>query len=253
MGFEVIIIVVIVSLAVGLSLYQFYHQIVELYQAFGRSFELAAWAGEHNYSFQWGRYPNWERQFPQFRGLRQGRDQRYAHNLIEGLYGECSFTAFDYHYQTYRYVEETSRGIRSRRKEPVHHYFSGVILRSPVPLKPLLVRPTSGLVQNLSTVFGSGGIEFESTAFNQDFAVQAADRRWAFDVLHQETLEYLLNQPRFTLDFQLDFVMAYQDQVFRPDDFWVAMDLILGVVHRIPSDVLHEHTNRDDFNNEEAV
>lgn len=228
-------IILMVVMVVGLILAGY-----QVYQTLGRSFELGSWAGEHDFTFQWGRYANWADQFPQFRCLQRG-DHRYAHNIIEGLYGGVSFTAFDYHYETYRYVEEGSRGHRRRRKEPVHHFFSGAILRSPSPLKPLFIQPTIGIFRDLSSLLGLGGIEFESMAFNQNFAVYSQDRRWAYDVLHQAALEYLLIQPRFNLDLQTHFVMVYRDETIPPDEFLKGMDVMLGLLNLIPADVLTDH------------
>ena len=39
-------------------------------------------------------------------------------------------------------------------------------------------------------------IEFESTEFSKEFHVKSPDRRWAFDVLSQATMEFLLALPQ---------------------------------------------------------
>ena len=61
--------------------------------------------------------------------------------------------------------------------------------------------------------FGFDDIDFESDEFSREFCVKAADRRWAFDVIHQATMEFLLAAPRFTIELAGPRVMAYRDEL----------------------------------------
>ncbi len=169
--------------------------------------------------------------FASFSCLRQG-EQRYAYNTLQGMVREHPVRAFDYHYETY---STDSKGRRTTH----HHHFSAVIVDSGLPLKPLFIRP-EGFLDKITEFFGWDDIDFESAEFSRKFYVKSPDKRWAFDVIHQATMEFLLESPVFTLDFQGRHVMAYRDNKFDPQEFIVALEVIEGVLSRLPKSVLRE-------------
>ena len=70
--------------------------------------------------------------------------------------------------------------------------------------------------------------------------VTAKDKRWAYDIVHQETMELLLQSPRFKLEFRGPHVMAYRAKRFKPLDFDQAFTLVEGILDRIPRDLKKE-------------
>ena len=106
--------------------------------------------------------------------------------------------AFDYHYTT------------GSGKSQSTHRFSGVMVTTNLPLKPLWIRSET-IFDRVAGLVGMEPIQLESAEFNQEFHVTSPDRRWAFDVLPQSTMEFLLDSPKFTLEIQLCQILAYRD------------------------------------------
>jgi hypothetical protein len=140
--------------------------------------------------------------------------------------------AFDYHYETH---STDSKGQRQTH----HHHFSAVIVGSDVPLKPLLIRP-EGFFDRVKGFFGFEDINFESAEFSRKFFVAAPDRKWAYDVLHQRAMEFLLVSPVFSLRFDTQCVIAWRSATFEPAEFTQALTLVRGLLEQIPDFVVKE-------------
>ena len=171
-----------------------------------------------------------EERYPTLGILQQGA-RRFAYNVTEGHVGVHPVCAFDYHC-----AAPTQHG-----EPPDHFEFSAVIVDSGLPLKPLAICRESLLhkIRNLVGVEGQD-IDFEFNEFNEAFRVQSPDRRWAFDVLQQSTMEFLLAAPRFSVEFQGSDVIAYRDRTFQPEDFDAALEVITGVLDRLPGYLLKD-------------
>ncbi len=193
--------------------------------------ELTAWAAANGLRFLPEADAGLEARFPEFKCLQQGAD-RYAFNRLEGDWQGRSFLGFDYHYETH---STDSKG----RRRTHHHYFSAVILDSPVPLQPLAIRPEH-IFDKVTEFFGFDDIDFESAAFSKRFYVKAPNRRWAYDVIHQRTMEFLLAQPEFSLQFDRHHVIAHRGRTFAALDFAAAASVICGVLERLPDYVLQQ-------------
>ena len=187
--------------------------------------ELLAWAAAKGLHFSQEHIGGLDARFPAFSCLRQG-DNRYAYNTISGDWNGRRLFGFDYHYATH---STDSKG----RRRTHHHHFSAVILDSDLPLKPLFLRP-EGFFDKVTEFFGADDIDFESAEFSRKFYVKAPDRRWAFDVIHQRTMEFLLARPQYSMQFDLGCVMAWTGGVFSVAQFANAADTIAGVLDRLP-------------------
>ena len=181
---------------------------------------LSEWAGSHNLNFDEYLDNSTDETYPQFACLQRG-ENRYSYNHILGKWKEREYCGFDYHYKT-----GSGRSTR-------HHHFSAVILTSSIPLKPLAIRP-EGFIDKISEFFGHEDINFESTEFSSEFFVKAQDKKWAFDVIQQDTMRSMLDSPRFLIQFGKDCVIDYGTIRFRPQEFGEAADLIAGILDRIP-------------------
>ena len=187
---------------------------------------LVAWAAAHDLAFSADQDGSVEDRFPAFSCLRAGDGSRYAYNRMQGKWGERPLLAFDYHYVTH---STNSKGHRSTH----HHHFSAVILFSSVPLKPLSIR-SENFLDKVGAFFGHEDINFESAEFSRRFYVKAPDRKWAYDVIHQRTMEFLLSMPVHHLQFDADCVMAWRDTTFSADEFATAANLAAGVLDGLP-------------------
>lgn len=169
--------------------------------------------------------------FPQFSHLQDGNNQ-YGYNIVEGRAGERPMCAFDYHYETY------SRDSKGRRRTH-HHYFSGVIMDTHLPLQPLFIRP-EGFFDKVTEFLGFDDIDFELNEFSRKFYVKASDKKWAFDVIHQETMEFLLANPTFNIQFADRHVMAWRGATFDVPEFIEAIGVLGGILDRLPGYLVQE-------------
>ncbi len=200
---------------------------------------LAAWARGNDWHYSEGNVSSLEDRFPNFQALRQG-DNRYGYNVMRGRIDERQAHAFDYHYQTY---STDSKGNRTTH----HHNFSAIVIDSGLDLTHLHVR-AEGLFDKMKGFFGFDDIDFESAEFSRAFWVTSPNKRWAYDVLHQETMEYLLEGPRYTFEFEDGHdVMVWSNRTFKPHQFDEALALADGVLDRIPKDIRKERRVREDY------
>jgi hypothetical protein len=86
----------------------------------------------------------------------------------------------------------------------------------------------------------SNDIDFESTEFNNQFHVSAHDRKWAYDVLNQKNMDLLLNSCRFSLEFNGNAVIAYQQSTFASGYFEEALLLLTRMLDNLPDSVIQE-------------
>ena len=213
------ILLVVIAIAVGSF-------VVTQIQANGRRRMLAAWSLACGLDFRPARDDRFGYRYPHFACLNRGHN-RYAENRLLGRIGDHKLCAFDYHY-------ETDSGDNRQR-----HNFSAVVLTTNLALRPLVIRPGTFL-DRVSALLGFEGIEFESAEFNKQFHVTSPDRRWAFDVLSQATMEFLLDSARFTVEFQLCQIIAYRETIFTPAEFGSAIQVIEGLLSRLPKSLLQE-------------
>lgn len=216
---EILIFVVFAALIISGAIYAYY-------QNRKRVEALRALAARRGWTFESGRDNSFETRYPGVECLRQG-SRRYANNVLRGVSGDFRFCGFDYHYETY---STDSKGNTTTH----HHNFSAVVLETNLPLKPLLIRAES-FFDKVGEFFGVDDIDFESHEFSKKFYVKAEDRRWAFDVIHQSTMEFLLAAPRFTIQFAGPRVIAYRDDTFDPDEVEQAEQVVRGILDRLPN------------------
>lgn len=200
-------------------------------QAEKRKKELAQWAANHGFSFSSDQDRGFDDRYPEFSCLARG-DSRYAYNIMRGKAGDNAALAFDYHYVTH---STDSKGRRTTH----HHHFSAVIVAPPFPLKSLSIR-TENIFDKIGGFLGFPDIELESAEFNREFHVASPDRRWAFDVLNQQAMEFLLESRRFSLDMYDGCLIAYDDSVFSPQEFAAALAVTTGLLARLPTCVVQE-------------
>lgn len=190
-----------------------------------RQQKLREFAHSRNLYFHEARVHGFEQEYPDFSFLRQGGG-RYAYNIISGESNGNEVTGFDYHFQT---TSTDSKG----RTTTHHHHFSGFIIKSPFNLKPLTIRP-EGLFDKMVGAFGWDDIDFESAEFSRKFHVKAEDRRWAYDVLPQITMEYLLESPPYELHMDHRNLVVRGKSRFEPWEFRKALEIGETVLNGIP-------------------
>jgi len=201
-----------------------------LYAAAKRRKELGQWAAQRGLRFDSSSSYDMDSRYPDFKSLHQGRS-RHAYNIITGTLGERRITAFDYKYTT------------GSGKNKSTHTFSAMIVQSPIPLKPLYIR-REHFFDKITEFFGADDIDFESAEFSRKFFVKSTDKKWAYDVLHQRMMEYLLTTPKYSIQMSGDSIIAWSTLTFKPDEFQSAFDTIEGVIERFPEYLVKQQTER---------
>ncbi len=192
---------------------------------------LIAWAVSNKFSFSSEKEYDIDARYPLFECLQRGNN-RYAYNRLAGEWKKKSFFAFHYHYETY---STRSKG----RRQTHHHYFSALIFTSPIPLKPLFIRPENFL-DRVTEFFGADDIDFESTEFSRRFYVKSPDKRWAFDVLHQRCMQLLLDSQNYYIEFEGGHAIAWRQGTFAPPDFENGLNLLHGIFEQMPEYLLRQ-------------
>jgi hypothetical protein len=182
--------------------------------------KLTAYAQSQGWHFAPDKDKGMSGRYPAFKCLRRGHS-RYAYNVMQGARDGSEVTAFDYHYVT---------GHGKNRRV---HNFSALVLRSPLPLKPLYIRPEN-VFDKVSDFFGMDDIDFESAEFSRRFFVKAPEKRWAYHVIHQQMMAYLLEAPSFHIQFETGDIMAWRNRRFSEQDFDDAFEVIRGMLERLP-------------------
>jgi hypothetical protein len=191
-----------------------------LYFRAKRRKDVAEWAAGAGLTFS----PNAERgyaaSFPSFGCLHRGHS-RYAYNVARGTWNGRPLEAFDYRYVT------------GHGKNRTVHDFSAIILGSHVPLKPLTIRSENAF-DKVTEFFGADDIDFESDEFSRRFFVKSPDKKWAYDVLHQRTMEFLLAGPRFSIEFDTHHVICWHHRRFDRETRENAIGVVEGILDRLP-------------------
>ncbi|QNN23375.1 hypothetical protein HED60_14175 [Planctomycetales bacterium ZRK34] len=146
---------------------------------------------------------------------------RFAENICRGRWNDRDIVALDYH------------NPASRKNQIQPNAFSALILCSAHPLQRLLLRPEE-LGDKLAAFAGLEDINFESAEFSRNYFVGALDRRWAYEVLHAKSIDWLLTHPGYSIEFDDTAAIIYRDGLFEPEDFQKAFDVLAGLLDMIP-------------------
>jgi len=223
-GMEFLVVIVFIGLFIAIFVFA-------QMQAAQRRQDVAAAAAQRGWRFRPENDRTIEARFPEFSCLREGSN-RYGYNIVEGTRGQWPVCGFDYHYETH---STDSNG----HSETTTHSFSAVVVDTGLPLSPLMIRPETFL-DRFGAAIGFHAIEFESAEFNRQFHVKAPDKHWAFDVIHQGTMEFLLAAPRFTIELAGPRVMAHRSGTFNPGEFEQGVDVIGGIIDRLPDYLIRQ-------------
>jgi len=177
-------------------------------------------------------------QYYDFRCFQGDTRSYFASNIIDGTFSNRKFCTFDYLHE----IDVTSNSSDSL---PIgdnimgKHILSAVIMETGLSFKPLVIRPER-LIDKIAESAGLDDISFESTEFNSKFHVKSSDRRWAYDIVNQATMDLLLDSPPFIMEFQDNRVMAYRHDTFSLGDIKSALKLITGILGNLPKSLFHE-------------
>ncbi|HEX5222663.1 MAG TPA: hypothetical protein VFZ59_24115 [Verrucomicrobiae bacterium] len=119
---------------------------------------------------------------------------RYAFNILSGIYQGHEVLVFDYHYQTH------STGAKGRRQTH-HHHFSFFVLKLPLAFPELRIT-REGMFSRIAQAVGYDDIDLESAEFSRAFCVRSRDKKFAYDVCHAQMMEYLLANRDLSIEIE---------------------------------------------------
>ena len=119
---------------------------------------------------------------------------RYAFNILSGVYQGHEVLVFDYHYETH---STDSKG----RRQTHHHYFSFFILMLPQSFPEVRITQ-EGFLSKIAQTLGYDDIDFESAEFSRAFCVRSKNKRFAYDVCHAQMMEYLLANRDLSIEIE---------------------------------------------------
>jgi hypothetical protein len=186
--------------------------------------EIGAWAKQKGLVFSSRADRSFDRQYHEFGCLSRGHS-RSAYNIASGPWNGRSLESFDYRYVT------------GHGKNRSTHTFSAIILESGVPLHPLHIRPETAF-DKMTAFLGVEDINFESAQFSKEFYVKSPDKKWAYDVLHQRTIEFLLARPKFSVQFGRKHVICWRNRRFNTQVREEAISVVEGILDRLPEYVV---------------
>ncbi len=133
--------------------------------------------------------------------LNQGED-RYAFNILRGMFRDQSLFVFDYHYQT------------GSGKSRADHFGTLLMLVVKEVFPKVTIGPENLLVK-LEAAFGLGDeVKFESAEFARKFCVRSADKKFAYDVCNPQMIDYLLANPGLQIEIQGPVIsLAFEPQL----------------------------------------
>ena len=169
----------------------------------------------------------------------RGHD-REAKNVIHGTWRSREMTVFDYKYAT----TETSTDSKGRTTtREVDHWFSAMVHRLELPFPQLTIRP-EGLLDKIGDFLGFDDIDFESDEFSRKFRVTSENRKFAYDICHVRTMEWLLAHRGWHVELVGGYFLLTAGGTWPAPKFREALDFTAEFFERIPDFVWREYRER---------
>lgn len=200
--------------------------IFSMYQDRKRREALRAWGRQHGWRFREKASGRLSTEYPSLKFFDKGHSRK-AKNIITGQYEGLQMRLLDYTYVT---------GSGKNRST---HNVGVAILQTEFPVIPLTIRRENPL-DKVGEFFGADDIDFESAEFSRKFYVKSNDRKWAYDVIHQRTMDYLLAAPSYHIAFGSFEIAVTKTGFFAPAGYEEALALAKGLYDLIPDYVIQQ-------------
>ena len=192
-----------------------------------RKERLQAWAQRNNWTLQPGKVKDLDRKHPGIKLFDRGHS-RSGDNVITGKFKGLPVTCMDYNYTT------------GHGKNRQTHRHGVIVLEVGHPLIPLQIRRENAM-DRVGEFLGADDIDFESAEFSRAFFVKSADKKWAYDVIHSRTMEYLMGIPRyFSIEFGTQEIVVHKSSRSEPEQYEKAVALARDFYDLIPTYVMEQ-------------
>jgi hypothetical protein len=184
-----------------------------------------AWAGANGWSYSHQRNRNIYHQFRFLDRLNKGSN-RYAYHVVRGEWEGRSAIGFTFHYETY---STDSKGNRTTH----HHHFGVVAIEIDKSFPEMRLQP-EGWLSRIGHAMGMQDIDFESVEFSKAFEVKSDDKKFAFDFCHTGMMEYLLQNPRTSLEVDGAYLALYDQHRLEPDEIEPYLNHLINIRQLMP-------------------
>jgi hypothetical protein len=121
-----------------------------------------------------------------------------------------------------------------------------VLVKTPIPFQPLLIWPQR--FGKIDPLVGDQVVRFESDEFNRRFLVGCPDRKFAYDVVHEKTMEFLLRHDSLVIEGRgLSVLLRWlngDDYLPLPDGVRGLLDLSCEFLDLLPAYLIQEKMGR---------
>ena len=187
---------------------------------------LRRWVRSRGWSLDRDRSKGWEKRFPGLKIFGKGHT-RHGRNVITGEIDGRPVTLLDYQYTT------------GHGKNRHTHRIGIVLLTCDFPVIPLWIRREHAF-DKVGEFLGSDDIDFESAEFSRRFYVKSSDRKWAYDVIHARTMEYLLRAPKVEIEFGFGEIAVLRRGFCNPDRYEALLEVAHTLYGLIPDYVVQQ-------------
>ena len=193
--------------------------------------ELKAWCRRRGFGLKIARQSGLERDYPGLKLFSRGHG-RFAQNTISGEWRGRRVKLMDYQYTT---------GSGKNRQT---HKVGVVVIAADHPVIPLSIRRENPF-DKVGEFLGADDIDFESAEFSRKFYVKSSDRKWAYDVIHQRTMDRLMRDDFQDLAFGFQELAVHRRGRFDPAGYEKALDLGCDVLDLVPDYVVRQMKGED--------
>ena len=222
----VLVFIVFIGIAIAIA-------VVQAQRAKARREAFATWASSQG----WGYAERDDRWVDAFPDAPFGRGHnKSARNVITGTHDSRPFVAFDYRYYT---TETSTDGEGRTTTREVAHPYAIVATQLGAQLPELSVTPEGFFSRTIGRISGND-IELESEDFNRAFTVNCPDRKFASDVLHPQTMEFLLQHPNLSFRFAAGHALTVKNGQFEQPEIDSRLRILDSLIDLIPEFVWRE-------------
>ncbi len=151
----------------------------------------------------------------------QGRSKK-ASNLIYGRVADGELRYFDY-----RYTVGSGKNSHT-------YYKSACAVQTGYRFAPMLIRPEH-MFDKVAGFFGFEDIDLDLGEFNRKFFVRCADKKFAYDVLSQRAMQFLLDRGGVSLEMRWNYCILYFNGTLKVDKVERLIDDAVDFIALLPN------------------
>ncbi len=187
---------------------------------------LLLWAHGRGWRLNSSGQRDWHKKWPGLKVFDRGHSQGSG-NIVTGTLDGLDVACLDF-----KYVTGSGKNRQTHRR-------GVVILDCGFPTIPLQIRREHAF-DKVGEFLGKDDIDFESAEFSRRFYVTSSDRKWAYDVIHGRTMEYLLGAANFDIEFGFHEIAVYRAGFNQPPQHEQALEMALALYRLIPDYVIKQ-------------